>query len=170
MADLIKGIEISEKYYFKYGVPMIRERFPMLRGRFAAGLAGEGSECFGFDDEISWDHDLEPSFCIWLSDEDHERYGFLLDREYSRLPREFMGLKRTNDIPVGGARRGALKLSSFLERFLGSSTLPSSPEHWFSIPEYSLASVTNGRIFEDTEGTMTRIRKELLKGYPRDAD
>lgn len=168
MADLIKGIEISEKYYFEHGAPMIRKKFPMLQGRFAAGLAGEGSECFGYDDEVSRDHDLEPSFCIWLSDEDHERYGFLLDREYSRLPREFMGLKRTNDTPVGGARRGALKLNSFLERFLGSATVPSSPEHWFSIPEYSLASVTNGRIFEDTEGTITRIRKELLKGYPRD--
>lgn len=168
MADLIKGIEISEKYYFKYGASMIREKFPMLQGRFAAGLAGEGSECFGFDDEVSRDHDLEPSFCIWLSDEDHERYGFRIDREYSRLPREFMGLKRTNAIPVGGARRGALKLNSFLERFLGSKTLPSSPEHWFSIPEYSLASVTNGKIFEDTDGKMTDIRKELLKGYPQD--
>ena len=54
----MKGLELAKAYYEEYGRPMIREKFPDYEGRIAVGLAGEGSECFGYDDEISRDHDL----------------------------------------------------------------------------------------------------------------
>lgn len=49
----MKGLELAEKYYETYGRQMLEERFPQVIGRAAMGLVGQGSECFGFDDEIS---------------------------------------------------------------------------------------------------------------------
>ena len=92
----MKGLELSELYYREYGEPMIREIFPGIEGRIAVGLCGEGSECLGFDDEVSSDHDFEPSFCMWLTDEDHEKFGFALSRAYSALPKSFMGYERSS--------------------------------------------------------------------------
>ena len=64
------AVERARKLYEEFGAPMIRERFPDYEGRFAVGLAGEGSECFGWDDAISRDHDYGPGFCLWLTEED----------------------------------------------------------------------------------------------------
>ena len=76
----MKGLELSEKFYLEYGAPMIAGDFPHLEGKIAVGLAGEGSECLGYDDDVSRDHDFEPSFCMWLTDEDYDNYSFALAR------------------------------------------------------------------------------------------
>ena len=68
----MKGIELSLKFYEQYGKEMIEGQFAELKGRIAVGLVGHGSECFGFDDEISRDHDFEPGFCLWLTDDDEK--------------------------------------------------------------------------------------------------
>ena len=54
----IKGLELAERFYLEYGAPMIKEKFPSLEGIIAAGLVGSCSECFGYDDGISRDHDF----------------------------------------------------------------------------------------------------------------
>jgi hypothetical protein len=90
----MKGLELSEKYYMEYAVPMIKGKFPDYEERIAVGLVGSGSECYGFDDDISTDHDFGPSFCIWLTDEDFEKIGTEITREYNGLPECFLGYKR----------------------------------------------------------------------------
>ena len=75
----MKGLELSKKYYEEYGRAMILETAPQLADRFAAGLAGDGSQCFGFDDEISRDHDFAPGFCIWLADEDFALFKKMIE-------------------------------------------------------------------------------------------
>lgn len=164
----MKGLELSRLYYEEYGAPMIAREFPHLASRAAAGLVGDGSECLGYDDEVSRDHDFEPSFCIWLTDEDYEKYGFALGKAYSSLPREFMGYKRGTESPTGGRRRGVFSIKGFYSRFLGSGSAPASYEHWLSIPEYSLRAATSGEVFADPLGEFTAVRNTLLKGYPED--
>lgn len=53
----MKGLELSEKYYETYGRRMIYEQFSDIADQTAVGLVGYGSECLGFDDEVSADHD-----------------------------------------------------------------------------------------------------------------
>jgi len=66
----MKGLELAERFYFECGAPMLREKFPEIEKYIAAGLCGSGSECFGYDDELSADHDFEPGFCLFIPDED----------------------------------------------------------------------------------------------------
>ena len=164
----MKGLEISEKYYREYGAPMISKLFPELEERIAVGLAGEGSECLGYDDEVSRDHDFEPSFCLWLEKEDFEKYSFKLLRAYSSLPASFEGLTRSAASPTGGARRGVLSVDGFYTRFLGSPSVPASYAHWLAIPEHALCSATSGKVFRDDLGKFSAVRDELKKGYPED--
>ena len=164
----MKGLELSEKYYLEYGAPMIEKSFPELSSRAAVGLAGEGSECLGYDDEVSRDHDFEPSFCIWLTDEDFDKYSFALSRAYSSLPAEFNGYKRSLDTPTGGARRGVMRTSDFYKRFLGSANAPESDAHWLSLPEHALCAAVSGKVFRDDLGEFSAVRKTLLCGYPED--
>ncbi len=164
----MKGLEISKRYYLEYGKRMIAESFPELEKRAAVGLAGEGSECLGFDDEVSRDHDFGPSFCIWLTDEDFEKYYFALARAYSSLPREFLGLTRGTDSPTGGERRGVMRTSDFYMRFLGTPGTPVSLRQWLNIPEHALAAATSGEVFRDELGEFSAVRKTLLAGYPDD--
>ena len=49
----MKGLELSEKFYKEYGEPMLQENFSDILPYIAVGLAGSGSECYGYDDGIS---------------------------------------------------------------------------------------------------------------------
>ena len=71
------------------GKPMIAAKYPQYAGRIAAGLVGHGSECYGFDDAYSQDHDFGPRFCLWLTDEDYAAIGEQLEVDYEALPRKF---------------------------------------------------------------------------------
>ena len=83
----MKGLELSERFYFEYGAPMLHNEFPELEEIVAVGLCGSGSECFGFDDEISKDHDFDPGFCIFIPDEAiiDEKTAFELEKASEKL-------------------------------------------------------------------------------------
>ena len=165
----MKGLEISKAFYKEYGEPMLRERFPKLRGYLAVGLIGSGSECYGYDDGLSRDHDFEPGFCIFLPGEEvvDRKAAFALERAYASLPKEFMGLRRATVAPVGGARHGVLRTSEFLLDKTGTKDGNLSLMQWLSLPDYSLSEVVNGEIFEDGYGEITAVR-EKLRHRPED--
>ena len=75
----------SRRFYENKVAGMIHDRFPDLESRIAVGIAGEGSDCFGYDDFMSRDHDFGTGVCLWLNDEDMELFGEDLSREYDRL-------------------------------------------------------------------------------------
>ncbi len=158
----MKGLEIAKQYYLQFGAPMIAEQFPQLESVIAAGLVGSGSECFGFDDDISRDHDFEPGFCLFIPDIIDRQTAFALERAYAKLPSEFMGLKRLKIQPVGGCRHGVIRISDFYRDKIGSPDGFHDLYDWFRVPEYALAEATNGEVFRDDAGLFTSIRENLL--------
>ena len=165
----MRGLELARAYWEQCGRPMLEEQFPDLLPRVAAGLFGSGSECFGYDDDISRDHDFEPGFMLLLPGEDvvDRRSAFLLERAYSRLPREFIGLRRGLMAPVGGPRHGVLRVAEFFNDKVGAPDGILTVGQWLSLPEYALAEAVNGDLFFDGSGEVTAIRQRL-SAYPGD--
>ncbi len=165
----MNGIELASEYFNEYGRPMLEEQFPEVLPCLAAGMIGSGSECFGYDDEVSRDHDWEPGFCLFLPDEDavDRRTAFQLERAYAKLPKEFRGFRRSLMQPVGGARRGVIRLNEFLQDRLGTQDSELTLQQWLALPSQALAEVTNGVVFFDNLGALTEVR-EALAFYPED--
>ena len=163
----MKGLELAERYYETYGRKMIEEQFPQIADQIAAGLVGMGSECLGFDDEISMDHDYGPSFCIWLTRDVHEKYGMQMQAAYDALPQEFMGFSGRVCEEQGQGRVGVLCLEDFYNGILGYDRAPVTDQEWMVVPEENLATATSGRVFEDRLGRFSAVRDELMQYYPR---
>ncbi len=165
----MNGLELSRRYFEEYGRPMLREQFAEWEPVLAVGLAGSGSECLGFDDAISEDHDFGPGFCIWLPGEDavDRKTAFRLERAYAALPAEFEGYKRPSLAPVGGARTGVMRMADFFRAKTGSPTGELTAEEWLSVPAASLGEAVNGEVFADPSGVFSSIRQNL-RHMPRD--
>ena len=159
----MNGLELSRGYYETYGKPMLKGEFADLLPYLAVGFVGSGSEHYGFDDEVSHDHDFEPGFCIFLPGEDvvDRRSAFLLERAYAKLPKEYEGVKRSNISPVGGNRSGVIRTAEFYRNAVGTPDGVLSAEGWLHIPDYALAEAVNGVVYFDNYGEFTRIRESL---------
>lgn len=164
----MRGIDISRSFYEEYGKPMIENEFFEYAHRIAVGLVGHGSECFGFDDEVSRDHDFEPGFCIWLTDEDERLFGFRLFRAYSKLPTEYMGISVRQKSMLGNESKGVMTVSDFYKRYTGRVGAPERDMDWLYIPSHYLAEATNGEVFCDPLGEFSRIREKIKSGMPED--
>jgi hypothetical protein len=78
-----------------------------------------------------------------------------------------MGYERQKLSPVGGNRHGVLRISDFVMEKTGTRDGILTMAEWMTIPEQSLAEMTNGKLFMDGYGEMTRIR-ESLRVFPRE--
>lgn len=168
MRGNMKGLELAEAYYKEIGEPWLEREFPEYKKRICAGLVGAGSECFGFDDEYSRDHDFGPSFCLWLTKEDYQIIGKKMAEGYKKLPKEFMGFPARIVFPHGDGRVGVLEIDSFYCSMIGQPDAPDTLMDWLFLPEPYLAMATNGKVFSDLYGRFSSIRKKLLDFYPED--
>lgn len=160
----MQGLELSKRYYKTYGEPMLKKHFSHLLPYLAVGLAGSGSECLGYDDEISQDHDFEPGFCIFLPDEDvvSSRDAFQLERMYAKLPREFEGHMKRVYNPLEQRNDGVMRIADFMQRRVGHPDGALYTHEWFGMEEQFLLEAINGEIFFDNYGLLTKMRNGLL--------
>ncbi len=159
------GLALSKEYYETYGKPMIQEQFPEYAGKIAVGLAGRGSDCFGYDDAASRDHDWGPDFCMWVTDETYGEIGEALQQAYMKLPGEFKGYRRAAHVN-GRNRRGVIRISDFYRDLAGAESYEAID--WKNISDTSLAAAVNGEIFRDDEGIFSAFREKLQRGYPEE--
>lgn len=172
----LRALERCRLYYEKYGKPMFAQ-YPELQGHYAAGLVGEGSECFGYDDGISTDHDYFPRFFIWLDDEAYEKYGETLQAAYEKLPKQWSCcFRETNEkkepdtvmTPEAAQRCGVCRTKDFYHRLVGRELPPENLYDWIALQETRLATATNGEVFEDCGGGFTAQREAYLSYFPED--
>ena len=163
----MRGVELSRQYFESFGAPMLRERFPELWPRLAAGVCGPGSENFGFDDAVSRDHGFDPGFFIFLSAEDYKAWEFRLSRAYDALPAAFGGVPIEGKSVYETGRHGVREISSFFRGITGFAFAPQTNAQWLSVPQHRLAEAVNGEIFYDGPGEVTRIRA-ALSAMPED--
>lgn len=161
----MKGIEISKEFYLQFGKPLIHKKFPELEEKIAIGLVGSGSECYGFDDEISTDHDFEVGFYMFIPDNFSLEDEFRLEHLYNELPTSFMGIKRHRLLPGENSKHGVIRISEFYKNKIGSLNL--TDIEWLKIPSFYLLEATNGEVFYDKLGLFSQIRQSL-SFYPHD--
>ena len=163
----MKGLALSEAYFEAYRNRLFEGVFAMVEQNVAVGLAGEGSECLGYDDAISRDHDFGPGFAIWLPESGFEAWGGRLQEAYDQLPAVFMEIRRRST-PEGAHRVGVASVEGFYRRFTGKPYGPETLVEWLQTPEHFLAACTSGKVFLDNKGMFTEVREKLLAFYPED--
>ena len=189
MAGSASYLEMSRRLYRDFIAPMIHFEFSSYESCIAAGLIGEGSECFGYEDAISADHDYVPGLCLFLDQETFSVIGNELARRYEEVT---AGAAEALDLPVSAyptpglkARRGVFEISRFFADLLG--TTPERVKAWMageaggspgcvsesvtgfapeSVPEERLSAAVNGEIFRDDQGLVTGLRRTIAAYYP----
>ena len=162
----IKGLELSKRYFYDIVLPEFEKKLNDTLPLCAFGLVGEGSECYGYDDELSKDHDFGPSVCIWLRKDDYLKNKDRINEVLKNLPKTYLDFQELKESEWGYNRRGLLNIEDFYFKFIGSTNLPQTINDWQKIPETALSTVTNGEIFLDNLGEFTKIREQLLNYYP----
>lgn len=147
--NLKKGLEISEEFYFCEVKPFILKNYPNLFRYSAFGLVGEGSECYGFDDEISRDHDFIKR-CSWF------------------LPKDMLNQVPLSELNLCGGVVKIIAIEDFYKYYTIFENGPLSLKEFRKVPQDLLSVATNGKVFEDNYGKFSYIRQRLLSYYPKD--
>ena len=164
---MMNVIEKNRRFYELYVADLIHRQFPEYEDRIAVGIAGEGSDCFGYDDEISRDHDFGTGVCLWVTDEDMDRFGHDLDIAYNNL---VDSAERSYYTERLRERRGVMTIHDFYSDILqmdcDTQNCTMTESEWYHLDHSCLKTATNGVVFRDDLGAFTAFRRLLLDYYP----
>ena len=164
---MMQGLVLSRRFWEDVVRPKIEMNLPDALSYLAAGLCGEGSECFSFYDAISRDHDWGPGVMLFLEKKDAPQWEERLRQLYASLPKSFLGVPPRQDI--GGSKRvGVLTMEGFFQRLTGFEKGPQTLADWMHCDEARLSMAVNGSLFYDAPGAMTETRRRLKTACPRD--
>lgn len=164
----MKGLELARRFWEEQLRPAIETQAPELLPRLAAGLCGAGSDCLGFDDEVSRDHAFAAGCMVFLTAVDERDFGFRLSAIYDRLPREFLGFPTEHRSRQGDGRYGVKTIEGFFTPLTGSGGAPRGWQEWLTTPSWYLAQAAAGEVFYDGPGIFSVLRQEILTGMPED--
>ncbi len=161
------AIESNRRFYDEYVAGLIHARFSEYEDRIAVGIVGEGSDCFGYDDLISRDHDFGTGVCLWLTDQDMDLFGYSLSIAYNELVDSAERKYYTDRLRE---RRGVMTIHDFYSNILqidcDTDNCTMTEEQWYSLDHSCLKTAVNGTVFRDDLGQFTAFREFLLGYYP----
>ena len=156
-------IEKNRRFYDEHVADLIHTRFHEYEDRIAVGIVGEGSDCFGYDDEISRDHDFGTGVCLWVTDDDMKRFGHMLSIAYNEL---VDSVERSFYTERLRERRGVMTIHNFYSNILqidcDTDHCEMTEAAWYALDHACLKTATNGEVFRDDLGAFTAFRKLLL--------
>ncbi len=160
-------IEKNRRFYYEYVEDLIHTHFQKYEDRIAVGIAGEGSDCFGYDDELSRDHDFGTGVCLWVTEEDMVRFGYNLSIAYNEL---VDSVERSYYTARLRERRGVMTIRNFYSNILqvdcDVENCVMTEQSWYRLDHSCLKTATNGEVFRDDLGAFTAFRNLLLRYYP----
>ncbi len=162
--DLIKTLQQETPCHRQTGLELGRElahqvaqdielNLPDLVPHICLALVGTGSECLGFDDSISEDHDFTKRCQLFLPT---DTYSAHKDRLQTYFKNYTYGTVQIESI------------SDFYRRYTLYPEGPQCDKEFRRIPQDLLCTATNGEVFLDNFGSFTHIRQRLLAYYPED--
>lgn len=162
--DLIKTLQQEVPCHRQTGLELGRElahqvaqdielNLPDLAPYMCLALVGTGSECLGFDDVISEDHDFTKRCQLFLPADIYETNKEHLQSYFKNYA---YGIVQVECI------------SEFYQRYTLYPEGPQCEKEFRRVPQDLLCTATNGEVFLDNFGSFTHIRQRLLAYYPED--
>lgn len=159
----LTGLERAE-IVAKYTSEFIKVKYPDLYSRICLALVGVGSECLGFDDEISEDHDFSSRCQLFLDDSDYKTYKSNLESSLKIFCKDLESLaSNLKDVNVE-----IMPISNFYKYYTLFENGPKTESEYRKVPMDLLCVATNGKVFLDNLGKFSEIRNRLLNFYPED--
>ena len=162
--DLIKTLQQEVPCHRQTGLELGRElahqvaqdielNLPDLAPYMCLALAGTGSECLGFDDAISEDHDFTKRCQLFLPADIYAANKESLQSYFKNYA------------------YGTVQIECISEFYQHYTLYPEGPQcekEFRRVPQDLLCTATNGEVFLDNFGSFTHIRQRLLAYYPED--
>ena len=162
--DLIKTLQQDGPCHRQTGLELGRElahqvaqdielNLPDLAPYMCLALVGTGSECLGFDDAISEDHDFTKRCQLFLPADIYETNKEHLQSYFKNYAYGTVQIEC---------------ISEFYQRYTLYPEGPQCEKEFRRVPQDLLCTATNGEVFLDNFGSFTHIRQRLLAYYPED--